>query len=119
MAMPSPRPNLQTYLDAHPHDLPRAVEAYRAALHAYDFARTVEASRGPAVPWRSLAVGLGLIVVALLLMRALAGCSAADPGDCAAACHDGQPEGSRALLDCVAACSSLDADPTHHGDPRP
>ena len=50
--MPSPRPNLQTYLDAHPHDPPRAVEAYRAA----------------------------------------------------------RPEGSRALLDCVAACSSLDAE---------
>ena len=112
--MPSPRPNLQTYLDAHPHDLPRAVNEYRAALHAYDFARTVEGSRGPAVPWRPLAVGLGLLVAGLLLMRALGGCSSTDPapGDCAAACHAARPEGSRALLDCVAACSSLDADPT-------
>ena len=77
--MPSPRPNLQHYLDAHPHDLPRAVDAYRAALHAWDFARTVDGARGPAVPWCSLAVGLGLLVVALLLMRALAGCSSPDP----------------------------------------
>ena len=108
--MPSPRPNLQHYLDAHPH----AVNEYRAALHAYDFARTIEGSRGPAVPWRPLAVGLGLLVAGLLLMRALGGCSAADPdpGDCATACHAGEPGGSRALLDCVAACSSLDADPT-------
>ncbi len=75
--MPSPRPNLQHYLDAHPHDLTRAVEAYRAALHAWDFERTIDGSRGPAVPWRPLAVGLGLLVVALLLMRALADCSAA------------------------------------------
>ena len=117
--MPSPRPNLQTYLDAHPHDLPRAVNEYRAALHAYDFARTVEGSRGPAVPWRPLAVGACVLLAALLLMRALGDCSSTDPapGDCAAACHAGEPEGSRALLDCVAACSSLDADPTHtNGD---
>mgnify|MGYP001568903057 CR=1 FL=1 len=113
--MPNPRPNLQHSLDAHPHDLPRAVDAYRAALHAWEMASTIEGSRGPAVPWRPLAVGLGLLVAALLLMRALAGCSSTDPapGDCAAACHAGEPEGSRALLDCVAACSSLDADPTH------
>ena len=117
--MPSPRPNLQTYLDAHPHDLPRAVAAYRAALHAWEMASVIEGSHGPAVPWRPLAVGLGLLVVALLLMRALAGCSSTDPapGDCAAACHDASPVGSRALLDGVAACSSLDADPTHtNGD---
>lgn len=111
--MSSPRPNLQTYLDAHPHDLPRAVEAYRAALHAWDFERTIEGSRGPTVPWRPLAVGACLLVAALLLMRALAGCSAPDPrlSPCAAACHAGEPEGSRALLDCVAACSSLDGAP--------
>ena len=108
----SPRPNLQHYLDAHPHNLPRAVDAYRAALHAWEMASVIEGSRGPAVPWRPLAVGLGLLVVALLLMRALAGCSSTDPapGDCAADCHAGEPEGSRALLDCVAACSSLDAE---------
>ena len=66
-------------------------------------------------PSERLAVGACLLVAALLLMRALAGCSSTDPapGDCAAACHAGEPGGSRALLDCVAACSSLDADPTH------
>ena len=112
--MPSPRPNLQHYLDAHPHDLPRAVDAYRAALHAWEMASVIEGATAQRVPWRPLAVGACLLVAALLLMRALAGCSAADPapGDCAAACHAGEDEGSRALLDCVAACSSLDADPT-------
>jgi hypothetical protein len=111
--MPSPRPNLTTYLDAHPGDLPRAVDEYRAALHAWDFARTIEASRGPAVPWRPLAVGACLLVAALLLMRALAGCSAPDPapGDCAAACHDAHDPGTRGLLDCVTACSSTDGEP--------
>ena len=112
--MPSPRPNLQHYLDAHPHDLPRAVEAYRAALHAWEMASVIEGATAQRVPWRSLAGGFGLLVAALLLMRALGDCSSTDPapGDCAAACHAARPEGSRALLDCVAACSSLDADPT-------
>jgi len=112
--MPSPRPNLQHYLDAHPHDLPRAVNEYRAALHAWEMASVIEGATAQRVPWRPLAVGACLLVAALLLMRALGGCSSADPapGDCAAACHAGEDEGSRALLDCVAACSSLDADPT-------
>ena len=65
-------------------------------------------------PTERAAVGACLLVAALLLMRALGGCSSTDPtpGDCAADCHAGEDEGSRALLDCVAACSSLDADPT-------
>ena len=111
--MPSPRPTLTTYLDAHPHDPARAVDDYRAALHAWEFARVVEGARGPAVPWRPLAVGLCLLVASLLLMRALSGCSAADPapGDCARDCHEGHGAGTRALLDCVAACSSLDGAP--------
>ena len=112
--MPSPRPNLQHYLDAHPNDLPRAVEAYRAALHAWEMASVIEGATAQRVPWRPLAVGACLLVAALLLMRALGGCSAPDPapGDCAAACHTDHDPGTRALLDCVAACSSLDADPT-------
>jgi hypothetical protein len=111
--MPSPRPNLQRYLDAHPHDLARAVDEYRAALHAYEFARTVEGASAQRMPWRPLAVGACLVVVALLLMRALGGCSAPAPapGDCALDCHDAHAPGTAALLDCMAACSSLDADP--------
>lgn len=104
------RPTLQHYLDAHPHDLRAAVDAYRADLHAWEFARTVEGSRGR-TPWRTLAVGACVLVAALLLMRALGGCSAPAPGDCAADCHDAAPPDSRALLDCVASCSSLDGAP--------
>lgn len=114
--MPSPRPNLQTYLDAHPHDPARAVDDYRATLHAWEFARVVEGANAQRMPWRPLAVGLCLLIASMLLMRALGGCSAPAPGDCARDCHEGHGAGTRALLDCVAACSSLDADPTSNGD---
>lgn len=113
--MPHPtRPNLQHYLAAYPDDPARALTLYRAARAEWQSERALDIKPASRVPWRPLAVGACLLVAALLLMRALAGCSSPDPapGDCAAACHDARPEGSRALLDCVAACSSLDADPT-------
>lgn len=102
---PPTRPNLQTYLDAHPNDLAAAVDAYRAAVHAHDIARVIAGSRGPAVPWRPFAVGACLLVVALLLMRALGGCGAppVDARGCVAAC-------GREVDACLARCGRMATD---------
>ena len=104
------RPYLQDYAEEYAADPHAALDHYRADLAAWQREQGVPPRARPTyVP---AAVVLCAIVVAWLMLRALGGCSSTDPGDCATACHAGEPEGSRALLDCVAACSSLDADPT-------
>lgn len=104
--MSTPRPTLQPYLDAHPHDPARAVADYRAALAEWRYDHPRSSTLRP------VAVGACLIVAGLLLLRALCGCSAPDPGpgDCAEACHAGEGEGTRALLDCVANCNNDNGD---------
>ena len=106
------RPYLQDYAEEYAADPHAALDHYRADLAAWQREQGVPPRARPTyVP---AAVVLCAIVVAWLMLRALGGCASPDPrlSPCAADCHDASPEGSRALLDCVAACSSLDADPT-------
>ncbi len=91
------------------YDPSRFGGSHRAAHAAYLLDEERYRVRSLLARW--LIAGAAVVAALLVAGFVLAGCSAGDPGPrvgpCAEACHAGYPEGSRELLDCVSACSSL------------